>query len=215
MRGIKSIKHALQIVYLAIGEKEIPWYSKVIFIAILFAYIISPIDAIPEFVPILGVIDDILAIPLSIYLALWLIPKEILEKLKTQTGENDITVKDSLIHGRGVFAQKDFKEGDVVIKWNTSKLLSKDEINKLPKEEQRYLSYYEDGKYILHQPPARFVNHSCDPNTMAKDGADVAIRNIKAGEEITADYTKEKIPDLNFKCNCGSRDCKGIIKINN
>jgi len=85
MRGIKSIKQAIHIAYMAIGEKEIPWYAKVIFIAILLAYLISPIDAIPEFIPVLGVVDDILTIPLSIYLALWLIPKDILEKLKNKT----------------------------------------------------------------------------------------------------------------------------------
>jgi len=87
MRGIKNIKQALHIVYLAIGEKEIPWYSKVIFIGILFAYLISPIDAIPEIIPIVGVIDDILTIPLAIYLALWLIPKNVMEKLKNKTGK--------------------------------------------------------------------------------------------------------------------------------
>ena len=87
MRGIKSVKQALHIVYHAIGEKEIPWYAKVIFIAILLAYLISPIDAIPEFVPILGIVDDILTIPLSIYLALRLIPRDVLKKLKNKTDE--------------------------------------------------------------------------------------------------------------------------------
>ncbi len=88
MRGIKSIKHALHIVYLAVGEKKIPWYSKVIFIAIVAAYLISPIDAIPDFIPVLGVIDDILTVPLAIYLALWLIPKDVLGKLKEKTDNN-------------------------------------------------------------------------------------------------------------------------------
>lgn len=89
MRGIKSVKQALEIAYHAVGEKEIPWYSKAIFILILLAYIISPIDAIPEFIPIVGVIDDILTVPLAIYLALWLIPKDVLEKLKNKTHENN------------------------------------------------------------------------------------------------------------------------------
>lgn len=87
MRGIKNVKQALHIVYHAIGEKEIPWYAKVVFIAILLAYLISPIDAIPEFIPILGIIDDILSIPLTIYLALRLIPKNVLTKLKNKTNE--------------------------------------------------------------------------------------------------------------------------------
>jgi uncharacterized membrane protein YkvA (DUF1232 family) len=89
MRGIKNIKQALHIIYLAIGEKQIPWYVKVIFIAIIAAYLISPIDAIPEIIPVVGIIDDILAIPLAIYLALWLIPKDILKKLKSKTNKKE------------------------------------------------------------------------------------------------------------------------------
>lgn len=87
MRGIKNIKQALQIIYRALLEKQIPWYAKVIFILIIAAYILSPVDLIPDMLPIIGVIDDILAIPLAIYLALLLIPQQTLDKFKSETAK--------------------------------------------------------------------------------------------------------------------------------
>jgi uncharacterized membrane protein YkvA (DUF1232 family) len=85
MRGIKNIKQALKILYLALKEKEIPWYAKVIFIALVSLYILSPIDAIPEAIPVVGILDDIAIIPLAAYLALLFIPRKILDELKVKT----------------------------------------------------------------------------------------------------------------------------------
>ena len=73
------------------------------------------------------------------------------------------------------------------------------------------LAHYRNRwQYVLIDEPARFVNHSCDSNTKAKDGCDVAVRDIKKGEEITADYVLEKVP-VGFECRCGSEKCKGRI----
>ncbi|MEK6900694.1 MAG: SET domain-containing protein-lysine N-methyltransferase [Nanoarchaeota archaeon] len=121
-------------------------------------------------------------------------------------------VKSSKIHGKGAFADRNFKKGEVVIEWKTKNLLTKEETKKLPLKQKRYVSYFKDGKYILHGIPERYVNHSCHANTKTKNGADVAVRNINKGEEITADYAKEGVPNMNFKCKCGSKHCKGIIK---
>ena len=59
--------------------------------------------------------------------------------------------------------------------------------------------------------PERYVNHSCKANTYSKNGFDIAKRDIKKGEEITADYTKEDVL-FGFKCGCNSKTCKGTIK---
>jgi len=118
-----------------------------------------------------------------------------------------IVVKISKIEGKGVFATRDIKKGEIVLKWDTSKLLTKNEINSFPDEEKRYIIPFED-KYILIQEPERYVNHSCDSNTLAKDGCDIAIKDIKQGEEITANYFYQKSPFVNFKCNCGSSNCR-------
>ncbi len=124
----------------------------------------------------------------------------------------DLIVKKSKIHGKGVFANRDFKKGEVVIKYNL-KPLTKKEFENLPEKEKHYTDF-KDGKYWLFQIPERFVNHSCEPNTNPDQikRCDIAIRDIKKGEEITTDYRKDNIEGLNMRCKCGSKNCKGIIK---
>ncbi len=124
----------------------------------------------------------------------------------------EVIVKESGIHGKGVFAKKDFKKGDIVIKYHLKPLTKKEFDNLL--ESQKRLTSFQDGTYWLFSSPERYVNHSCEPNVHPnfKDRCDFAIRNIKKGEEILTDYTKDEVPGLNIKCNCGSKNCKGVIK---
>jgi len=122
----------------------------------------------------------------------------------------NIIVKKSKINGYGVFAYKNIKAGEVIIKWDTGRTLTKKEIESLPKKEKKYLIKISQNKFILMQPPARYLNHSCEPNTKPSKLSDVAIKNIKRGEEITSDYTKIKGLD-NFICRCGSKKCRKII----
>ena len=96
----------------------------------------------------------------------------------------DVIVKDSKIEGLGVFAARDFKKGKVVVKWDISRKLSKEEAENLPEDEKKYVAFYGE-KYVLQLPPARHVNHSCEANTFVKDFCDIAKRDIKKGEEIT------------------------------
>ncbi|MCX6799199.1 MAG: SET domain-containing protein [Candidatus Diapherotrites archaeon] len=123
----------------------------------------------------------------------------------------DIIVKKSRIEGKGVFAARDFKKGETVLRWDTSKELSKEEAENWPEEEKKYVAFF-GGKYFLEFPPERFVNHCCEPNTFVKDFYDVALRNIKKGEEITSDYGNCPFPGMNFKCSCGSKKCRGTIQ---
>ncbi len=123
----------------------------------------------------------------------------------------DIIVKRSKIHGLGIFAARDFKKGEVGIRWKTYKQISKENIDKLPEEEKHNISYI-DGKYILVPPEGR-INHSCDPNVYLANFCYIAKRDIKKGEEITTDYRKESEPSFEMKCNCGSKICRGIIKV--
>jgi len=121
----------------------------------------------------------------------------------------DVIVKKSKIHGRGVFANKDFKKGEIVIKYNLKKL-TEEEFNNLSERGKHYTSK-ENREYLLFPSPERYVNHSCNPNTNPINKCDVAIKDIKKGEEITTDYSKDNVPGLNMKCNCGDKDCKKII----
>lgn len=71
---LKRETHAL---YLAGRDPRTPWAAKLI-IAMVVAYALSPIDLIPDFIPVLGYLDDLLLLPLGIFLALKLIPAAVL-----------------------------------------------------------------------------------------------------------------------------------------
>ena len=121
---------------------------------------------------------------------------------------NDIEVKKSKIIGKGVFALRDFKKGEVVLKWNP-KSITKAEAENLPSAEKNYV-LHRGRKFYIMQDPERFVNYSCESNTFTKDFSDIASRDIKKGEEITTTHDEE---DINaFECRCGSKKCKTIIK---
>ena len=123
-----------------------------------------------------------------------------------------ILIRESKIHEKGVFDSKNFKKDDAILKWDTSVKLTENQVNELSAEERKYITSLGGGKYILLQAPERYVTHSCLPNVEVKDYCDVAIRDLNEGEEITADYSKEFIPNLNLKCNCQSENCRRIIR---
>ena len=122
----------------------------------------------------------------------------------------NVIIKKSKISGRGVFAARNFKKGEVVLDWRDSPVLTSEQLTKLPEDEKKFV-YYGYEKPILVNPPARFVNHSCSPNTFIKDYRGIAKKDIKKGEEITEDYSLEHNPNFKLKCNCGSKNCKSII----
>ena len=125
---------------------------------------------------------------------------------------NDVVIKPSNIHGKGIFALRDFKRGEIVLDWQPcSTILSKKEVERLPIVEKQYVSVT-DKRYVLLQSPARFVNHSCDANAQGILQGYATLREIRKGEEITIDYSKEKVPSLEMKCQCGSRKCVKVIK---
>ena len=122
---------------------------------------------------------------------------------------SDVLIKKSKIHEKGIFANRNFEKGEIVIKYNLKKL-TKEEFENLSEKEKHYTS--KKGKdYFLFLPPERHVNHSCDPNTNSINKCDVAIKDIKKGEEVTGNYSKENVPGLKMECNCGSKNCRGII----
>ena len=122
----------------------------------------------------------------------------------------DVVVKRSKINGYGVFAARDFKKGEIVIKWDISHQLNKKDVDKLSNKDKKYIAYYKK-KYILNQRPAKYVNHSCKANTYIKNFCDVAKRNIKKGEEITGNYSEDKHSGFEMKCTCGNKNCRKTI----
>ncbi|MEK6958471.1 MAG: SET domain-containing protein [archaeon] len=122
----------------------------------------------------------------------------------------NLLVQKSSISGKGVFAARDYRKGEVVVKWDLSKIISKSQAKKLSEEDKKFLVKH-NGKYILMQAPAKFVNHSCDANTMAQNFCYVAKRDIKIGEEITTDYSETMSENDSFDCKCKSPNCKKKI----
>lgn len=74
VRAIKQDAHAL---WLAARDPRTPWYIKVLALAIA-GYALSPIDLIPDFIPVLGYLDDIILLPLAVLLAVRLMPPDVM-----------------------------------------------------------------------------------------------------------------------------------------
>ena len=82
-RGLKAEIYAL---YLAYQDPRTPWYARV-FAACVAAYAFSPIDLIPDFIPILGYLDDLILLPIGIFFALKLIPPPVLAENRLRAAE--------------------------------------------------------------------------------------------------------------------------------
>ena len=73
----KKLKRQTFVLYLAYKDDRVPWYAK-IFIVFVVSYAFSPIDLIPDFIPIIGYLDEVFLLPLGIMFALKMIPKDVL-----------------------------------------------------------------------------------------------------------------------------------------
>jgi SET domain-containing protein len=122
----------------------------------------------------------------------------------------EIEVRKSKIEGRGVFALRDFEQGEIAVPWDTSNILSDSEYERLPEEQKRYVVRYK-GTWLYMLEPGRCVNHSCDSNCVPLNGNDVVIRKISAGEEITSDYRPVMPLGERMECRCGAKECIGYI----
>jgi uncharacterized membrane protein YkvA (DUF1232 family) len=73
----KRFKREIHAVYFAVKDPRTPWYARVL-AAIIVSYAFSPIDLIPDAIPILGLLDDLVILPLGIILLVKIIPSEVL-----------------------------------------------------------------------------------------------------------------------------------------
>jgi uncharacterized membrane protein YkvA (DUF1232 family) len=83
-RVIKRDVHAL---YLAGRDPRVPWYAKALALCVA-GYALSPIDLIPDFVPVLGYLDDLILVPLGILLVIRLIPAGIMAEHRASAAES-------------------------------------------------------------------------------------------------------------------------------
>lgn len=143
-------------------------------------------------------------------------------------GQSDLMeVRDSVIHGSGVYATKAVEKGEYLVEY-VGLLINKEESEKRAWEQ--YALAEETGAaavYIFNLTekwdldgsfdwnPSRLLNHSCRPNCEAvQDSRRIyiqAMRNLKKGEELTFDYGFEAEMYHDHPCRCGEKNCIGYI----
>ena len=85
-RRARQLKAETYALYLAYRDSRTPWYAR-LFAACVVAYAFSPIDLIPDFIPVLGYLDDLILIPLGIALALKMIPPQVMADSRVKAQE--------------------------------------------------------------------------------------------------------------------------------
>ena len=80
-----QVKRDIHALYLAARDPRVPWYAKAAAIVIL-AYAFSPIDLIPDFIPFVGYLDDLLIVPLGILVTVRLVPADLMSEFRDAAG---------------------------------------------------------------------------------------------------------------------------------
>ena len=80
----KQLKKDIPAVFLALKKKETPWFARILAV-LTIGYALSPIDLIPDFIPVLGYVDDLIILPLLVAATVRLIPDEIIEQCRKQS----------------------------------------------------------------------------------------------------------------------------------
>jgi uncharacterized membrane protein YkvA (DUF1232 family) len=96
---MSAMRRDVVALWLAGRNQRVPWYAKIVAAAVV-AYALSPIDLIPDFVPVLGYLDDLLIVPLGILLAITLIPPAVMAELRFEAesrAERPISVKGAAV----------------------------------------------------------------------------------------------------------------------
>ena len=139
------------------------------------------------------------------------------------------SVRNSPIHGRGVFATRTIAKGTDIIEYR-GRRISMDEADELPDSDpdnpfHTFLFELNDGRVIdagVRGNAARWINHSCQPNCAPYEDAEgrvfiAAKRTIRAGEELAYDY-KLNVPGrrtarlvAGYACRCGAPRCRGTM----
>jgi uncharacterized protein len=126
-------------------------------------------------------------------------------------------VRDSKIHGGGLFATKAIPAGTRIIEYIGEKITKAQALVEC--EAGNHFVFTLDDEFDLNGNfewnTARFINHSCAPNCEAELDEDrvwiLALRDIAAGEELTYNYGYDLEEYREHPCRCGSKDCLGFI----
>jgi uncharacterized protein len=125
--------------------------------------------------------------------------------------------KPSKIHGVGGFSRTDIPAGTRILEYKGEKITKEESLARCERNNEYIFAL--DDKHDLDGNvtwnPARFLNHSCEPNCEAlpEDGRIwvASIRNITAGEELTFNYGYDLEDYREHPCSCGAPGCVGFI----
>jgi uncharacterized membrane protein YkvA (DUF1232 family) len=92
----QNLKNDTYALYLAYRDPRVPWYAKV-FVAAIVGYAVCPLDLIPDFIPVLGYVDDIILIPAGISLAIKMIPQDVLEECREKAQTESFSTREHWI----------------------------------------------------------------------------------------------------------------------
>lgn len=110
--------------------------------------------------------------------------------------------------GLGIYAQKDYRKGELLALAHGPRITDRD---------KRLSSHaIQVGKRLFIEPPTtcalRYLNHSCTPNAYVDMEKLIARKDIKRGEEVTADYSLfTDFPSWSMECRCGAKGCRKLI----
>ena len=134
-----------------------------------------------------------------------------------ETIHDRVLLRQSAIHGTGLFAARALGPGTTLIEY-VGRKIDKQESQHQCQLNNPYIFYLDDTCDLdgnVEWNPARFINHSCNPNCDAElvDGRIWIVTNrpVRAGEEITFDYGYDAEDYLEYPCRCGAPNCRGYI----
>ena len=125
----------------------------------------------------------------------------------------NVIVKKINKNNRGVFADKDFKKGEIIL-YIKGKVISKSKLFALSGYFNDHSGTIGKDKYLIFGYPEKYINHSCSPNVFEYKRKVIAIRDIRRWEEVNFDYSICSIDDWKMRCRCGSKNCRKIVRGN-
>jgi len=94
----KRLRNEIYALYFAARDPRTPWYAKVL-AAFIIGYALSPIDLIPDFIPVLGYLDDLIIVPAGIALLIKVIPNGVLQECREKAHSQPISIKRNWVAG--------------------------------------------------------------------------------------------------------------------
>jgi SET domain-containing protein len=140
-------------------------------------------------------------------------------------GESLIEVRESGVHGLGVYAKRPIRKGTRIVEYTGKRILWEDAEDDRD-DGHTFLFGLDNGKEVIDPTvggnDARWINHSCNPNCEAIEDDDervfiYALRDLKPGDELFYDYALQvdepvtKEVEMESECHCGSAKCRGTM----